>query len=189
MQFSILSRATFWKLAATLLMAAQTLGWIPSAQADPGTTATQSIDPDSIVECRRALREFDRFLDHNPLLEDELRVDPQLTTSQVFLGKTPELRDFFSTNPLVYEGLKIYPRYFLNRALMRHASLPLSFANLAPLKELFLQQPELQKALTKTPESIRDPAFLDSHPALFAVIRQHRALAEAFLPASALSAK
>ena len=170
-------------------MAAQSLGLIPAVHADSGAIADPPITPESIVECRRALREFDRFLDHNPLLEDELRLDPQLTTSAAFLGKTPLLSNFLSTNPRVADGLKIYPRYFLNRALLRQASIPLSFSSLAPFKDLFLQHPELQAELTKTPESIRDPAFLDSHPTLRGVILLHPALAEAFLPASALSAK
>ena len=182
---SILFRATTAKLTMAVFMAAQVLGWITYAQAgEPAPSATPPSAPpaNSLTAVRRALREFDRFLDHHPLMEDRLRLNPQLTVNSDFLGKNPELRDFLRANPNVSEGLKAYPRYFLNRALLRQASAPLAFAEFAPLRDLFQQQPKLERELEQNPESIRNPLFLESHPALRDVLEQHESLARVFLP-------
>jgi hypothetical protein len=133
---------------------------------------------------RRALREFDRFLDHHPLLEDRLRLDPKLTTDNSFMKENPELGIFLKANPNIAEGLTIYPRYYINRALLRQANAPVPFRELAPFKELFQQHPDLEKELTKNPELIRDPAFLDSHAALRDFLVQHPTLAQVFLPST-----
>ena len=176
------------KLSVAVFMAAQMLGWVTCAQAlgvsgAPAPSPAPPL-PNSLPAVRRALREFDRFLDHHPLLEDQLRLDPSLTANKAFLKKNPELRDFLRANPNVVEGLKVYPRYFLNRALLRQASAPLPFAEFAPLRDLFLQQPKLEQELTANPESIRDPVFLESHAALRDCLVQHAALARVFLPPS-----
>jgi hypothetical protein len=166
-------------------MAAQVLGWITYARAGepaPSAASPSSPPPNSLPAAQRALREFDRFLDHHPLMEDRLRLDAQLTANPDFLKKNPELRDFLRANPNVTEGLKAYPRYFLNRALLRQASAPLPFSEFAPIRDLFQQQPNLEQELKANPESIRDPAFLESHPALRDVLVQHEPLGRAFLP-------
>jgi hypothetical protein len=185
---SILFRLPIMKLTVALLTAAQMLGWISYAQASesPGSTAPPPPPPppDSRSAMREALREFDRFLDHHPVLEDQLRLDPQLIASRAFAEKNPGLRDFLRANPNASEGVKLYPRYFLYRALLRQASAPVPFKELAPFRELFQQQPKLEQELTENPELIRDPAFLESHPALRDCLIQHPALARVFLPPS-----
>lgn len=188
MLYSSLSRSTTAKLTMAVFMAVPMPGWIPSAHAGEPAGSTASLSAPPLPTSRpavwRALREFDRFLDHHPLLEDQLRVHPQLSTNQAFLKENPELSDFLRANSKVAEGLKIYPRYYLNRALLREASAPVSFQALAPFKDLFQQQPELERALTRNPELIRDPVFLESHPALRDVLVQHPVLAQVFLPPS-----
>jgi len=167
-----------------LLASACLLGAIPIARgahnAGVETSPAPSLSDNSRTLVRRALREFDRFLDHHPLMEEQLRQSPQLTADATFLDKSPELEEFFAANPKVVEGLAVYPRYFLNRALMRQASAPVTFADLAPFKELFQQQPALQVELNRNPELVRDPAFQQSHPALINFFGQHPALARVF---------
>jgi len=182
---SILSRPVAGKLVMAVFMAAQMLGWITYAQAgEPAAPVATppAPPPNSLPAVRRALREFDRFLDHHPLLEEQLRLHPRLAANADFLEKTPELRDFLRANPKAAEGLQMYPRYFLNRALLRQANAPLAFADLAPLRDFFVQHPQLEWELTKNPELIRDHVFLDTHPALRDVLTQNPALARVFLP-------
>lgn len=140
----------------------------------------------AVAAKRSALREYDRFLDHHPLLEDELRLDPSLTLNSAFLTKTPELRGFMRSNPRVADGLALYPRYYLNRALLRQASAPLAYAELSPLWDLFVQDIRLEKELKTNPELIRDPTFLDVRPALHECLTTHAALARVFLPSPSL---
>ena len=184
MFYGLLSRLFTAKLTIGFLMVAQMLGWITYARAEEpaGSTTATPQQSSSSPEVRRALREFDRFLDHHPLLEDRLRLDPQLSADKVFMGKNPELSDFLRANPNIMEGLRIYPRYYLNRALLRQASAPVSFHELAKFKDLFLQQPKLEQELTRNPELIRDPAYLESHVAVRNFLGQNPALARVFLP-------
>jgi hypothetical protein len=59
-----------------------------------------------------------------------------------------------------------------------------AFHELAPFKILFEQQPTLEHELTKNPESIRDPVFVKSHPALRDFFDQHPTIARVFLSPS-----
>jgi hypothetical protein len=172
------------KLILGALIAAQMFGVLIYGQANEPAAESPAPQPDSRREVRRALREFDRFLDHHPLLEDQLRTNPQLTDSQPFLKKNPELRDFLAANPNVTEGLKIYPRYFLFRGLLREASAPVSFKELAAFKDLFERQPKLQQALNENPELIRDPVFLEANAVLRDFLLHQPALAQVFLPST-----
>jgi hypothetical protein len=143
--------------------------------------AVTTTPPNALTTVRRALREFDRFLDHHPLLEDELRLNPALAEDPAFLEKNPELREFLGANREVREGLKLYPRYFLYRALLRQASVPLRFSEIARLKDVFDRQPSLERALVQRPESIRDPEFLGAHAPLRDFLTLHPILGQAFL--------
>jgi len=180
------TRTLIAPLTFTVCLAAQMLGWIATAHAE--ATAPSPPTPEARSAVRPALREFDRFLDHHPLLEDKIRRNSPLIANPAFLKKNPELRDFLKANPKVAEGLKVYPRYFLNRGLLRQASAPVSFKELGAFKDLFQQQPKLELALTAAPELIRDPEYLKSHPALHDFLVGHPALAQVFLPPPALAA-
>jgi hypothetical protein len=186
MYAAIPSRHSAVRFIAFLMLCILMPSWIacaqttaPAAPASPPATTPPATSP---PEVRRALRDFDRFLDHHPLLEDRLRLKPGLSTDASFLQANPELRDFLRVNPHVAEGLTIYPRYYLNRALQRQASEPVSFRDLGTLKELFQQQPNLEQELNRNPESIRDPGFLSSHAGLRDFLLQRPPLAKVFLP-------
>ncbi|MEO6996211.1 MAG: hypothetical protein ABI273_21590 [Lacunisphaera sp.] len=128
----------------------------------------------------RALREFDRFLDHHPLPEDDLRINPTLITDRSYLGQHTELNEFLAANPEVLRGLRVYPRYYLFRALLRQASIPVRYSEIAQLKRVFDIQPEVENALNRDPESIRSPTFLRAHAPLYDFINTHAILRNAF---------
>ena len=166
---------------AAVLLAFQAFGWIAPIH------ASEIIGPAPLTsgptpKVRDALREYDRFLDHHPSLEDQLRLSPRLAADPAFLGKNPELQAFLTANPEVTVGLQAYPHYYLNRALLRQASGPLPSADFAPLRDLFQQEPKLEQLLKGKPELIRNPLFLKTHPALHNVLTGNPALARVFLP-------
>lgn len=154
---------------------------LPAAQADDPAAASPSAHQEH-SEARLALRELDRFLDHHPLIEADLRLNPALVGDANYLRSNPDLRDFLRGNSGVQSGLQIYPRYFLFRALLRQASAPLRFADIAPLKELLDRQPEIEARLVANPGLIRDAAFLAAHSALQEFLRRNPALERVFLP-------
>lgn len=151
----------------------------PRRAAEPfGTTS---------VAVRRALRDFDRFLDHHPLLEDELRLNPRLATRPDYLEANPELREFLRASPDVAQGLALHPRYFLYRALLRQASAPLPYHDVIQFGDVLDQQPDAEKELVRNPSVIRDESFLRSHPLLRDFILQRPGLAKVFLPPPAVA--
>lgn len=173
------------KLPAAILVGAQMLGWITYAETTeppPAAAPLPLAPPNSLPIVRRALREFDRFLDHHPLIEDHLRRHPPLVSSPDFLEKNPELRDFLRSMPGIVEGLRVYPRYFLNRALLRQANAPLAFSEFAPLRDVFQREPRCEQELNENPERIRDADYLNAHPALRRALVESPALARVFLP-------
>jgi hypothetical protein len=185
---SLLGRIHLVKLTTIVVMAAQLLGWVTLAQASDAPPPVVP-PPDELTTVRRALREFDRFLDHHPLLEDDLRLNPALIRDSNYLKKNPELRTFAGANPDVLSGLKIFPRFFLFRAVLREANAPLRYADIAQLKDVLDQQPALERALNQNPELIRDPAFLQAHAPLREFFTQHAALGQVFLPRREFPAK
>jgi hypothetical protein len=138
--------------------------------------------PDDAIEQRRALRELDRFLDHHPLLEDELRLSPALRTDARFLAANPDLRGFLATLPDLSAALQTYPRYFLYRALLREALAPLKHSEIALLGELLDKEPALERSLIRRPAAIRDAPFLAAHPSLRDFLQAHPPLDRVFLP-------
>jgi hypothetical protein len=191
MLIAFLNRLFFSKFLPTAIMVAQLLGWVTFSQAAESSSANPPPPPPPVAPrtVRRALREFDRFLDHHPLPEDELRRDPALMTNHAFLDGNPELGNFLNTNPEVLTGLKTYPRYFLYRALLRQASVPLRYSEIAEFKALFDSQPGLEQALVRNPELVRDPRFLQASAPLHDFIVQHPVLKDAFLSRLSLSDK
>jgi hypothetical protein len=138
--------------------------------------------PVDVTEQRRALREFDRFLDHHPLLEDELRLSPALRTDTRFLAANPDLRGFLVTMPELPAALQTYPRYFLYRALLREALAPLKHSEIARLGDLLDQEPALERSLIRRPAAIRDAPFLAAHASLRDFLQTHPPLDRVFLP-------
>jgi hypothetical protein len=128
------------------------------------------------------LREFDRFLDHHPLLEDELRLNPALRTDAHFLTANPDLRTFLATMPELPAALHTYPRYFLYRALLREAFAPLKHSEIAHLGELLDKDPALERLLVHRPAAIRDAPFLAAHTSLRDFLQTHPPLDRVFLP-------
>lgn len=177
------------KLIAVTFTVLQAFGVIVRGEPPPSSPQGEHAAPPSSptqthAVVRQALRELDRFLDHHPLLEDDLRQNRELVSNQDYLKRNPELCDFLKTHPDALVGLKTFPRYFLYRALLRQASGPLRYIEIAQLKDVFDQQPTIERALDEKPELIRDPTFLQSHPNLREFLVDHPVLGKVFLPST-----
>jgi hypothetical protein len=128
------------------------------------------------------LRELDRFLDHHPLIESDLRVDPSLLENQGYLKKNPALHQFLLTNPELGAALQTVPRHFLHRALRREANVPIKWSEVAQLDAFLDQHPAIEQQLVRRPALILKPDFLAAETQLREFLVQHDALARGFLP-------
>ena len=178
-------RPSFARIGLLALGFAQ--GFIAQAKA---SDATPSSPPPTaaITDQRRAafqlLRELDRFLDHHPLIENDLRPDPALLESAAYLEIHPALRQFLETNPEVSAALKSEPRHLLHRALRREANVPLKWSEVVQLDAFLNRSPAVERQLTSDPALIRAPGFLATRPQLREFLAQNTALARGFLPAA-----
>jgi hypothetical protein len=153
--------------------------------ASAGETANPAPPPaagDETSHARQALRELDRFLDHHPLLEDDLRLVPARLTDAEYLQAHPELREFLAANPGVVPALASEPRHILHHALMQQASEPLRWSEIMQLDPVLDAAAPLEHELARRPELIHDDAFQRANARLREVLTTHPALGRAFLP-------
>ena len=183
--FPVTFRPSFARVGLLALGFAQ--GFIAQAEA---SDATPSSPPPTaaITDQRRAsfqlLRELDRFLDHHPLVEGDLRPDPALLESAPYLERHPALRQFLDANPAVSATLKSEPRHLLHRALRREANVPLKWSEVVQLDAFLNRSPAVERQLTGNPALIRATGFLATRPQLREFLAQNAALARGFLPAA-----
>jgi hypothetical protein len=176
------------RFRARLAGVAAIVVWLEAA-ATPALAAESTNPPpavsDEMRRARQALRELDRFLDHHPLLEDDLRLAPARLGDADYLQSHPELRDFLAANPGVVPALAHEPRHILHRALMLQASEPLRWSEIVQLDPLLDAVAPLEHELARRPELIHDEAFQRTHARLRELLTAHPALGRAFLPAGA----
>jgi hypothetical protein len=178
----IRSRRAIAKTLLLLLLAVQAAGVIAriSASASSLRPTQASMPAEKALSVADATRALDRFLDHHPLLEEKLRMSPRLVRDEAFLAQNPDLRDFARSNPPAIARLSTERRHLLYRALLRQANVLLPMRELATFGELFDREPALERELNENPEFIREPEFLNRHPALHEFLLQRPRLGVVF---------
>jgi hypothetical protein len=171
-----LRQRPFLRIALLAIAASLATGCISFA-------AAETAAPDEpLHKAHRLLRELDRFLDHHPLLENDLRLDPRRAIDPVYLSKDPDLQSFLADNPDVIQALQMEPRHFLHRALIREANAPLRYSDIAQLDPFFEAQPAIEREIVANPSRIRDRDYLGLHPPLRDFLTQHSLLCRVFQP-------
>jgi hypothetical protein len=148
----------------------------------PVVVADGAVPDETLQHAHRLLRELDRFLDHHPLLENDLRLDTSLSADRHFLCENPDLRNFLTINPDIVRALEMEPLHLLHRALIREANAPLKYSEVAQLDPLFSANPVIERDLIEKPERIRDRDYLNLHPLLGDFLSQHPLLSRVFQP-------
>ena len=163
-------------------------GVIPRIEATDERHSSPPPPPTAIADERRAafqmLRELDRFLDHHPLIEIDLRLDPMLLENAAYLESHPGLRQFLAANPDVSATLKSEPRHLLHRALLREANALLKWSEVIQLDAFLDRNPTVERQLVRDPALILTPDFLAAEPRLRDFLARNAALARGFLPAT-----
>jgi hypothetical protein len=171
-----LLRFVGWRISLLTITAGLTASDVSLVAADA------TVPNETRHQAHRLLRELDRFLDHHPLLENDLRRDLTLIADRDCLAKNPPLRAFLDSNPGVIPALQLEPRHFLHRALLREANTPLRFGDVAQLDPFLVTQPAIEQEIVDNPSRIHERVFLDRHPALSDFLIEHPLLNRAFLP-------
>ena len=162
---------------STLVTAAWlTLAAPPPALAGPGS------DTEGRHHVHRQLCQLDRFLDHHPLIENDLRLTPSLATDNAYLGSNPALQHFLTADPEVIGSLQSEARHLLHRALIRESNTPIQETDVAQLDPLFAEQPAIERQLVEDPARIRDSTYVALHPELGAFLEGHPFLKHVFQP-------
>lgn len=162
------------------------LGFVPRTGAVESSPAAPPPSPPPITEQRRAsfhlLHELDRFLDHHPLIENDLRVDVTLLENEAYLSRNPPLRQLVAIHPTMGATLRSEPRHLLHRALLREANVPLKWSEAAQLDDFLDQHPVIEHQLATDPMLIRTAGYLAAEPQLRAFLEQNATLSRGFLP-------
>ena len=186
MTFPACLRPSFARLVMVFLGSAPGLSSLMAAGDEPHPVPSPA--PAAITDQRRAtieaLRELDRFLDHHPLIEVDLRLESCLLESPAYVERHPALHQFLTTNPEVGPVLQTEPRHLLRRALRREANTPLRWSDVIRLDAFFDQNAAVEQQLVRNPALILTPGFLAAEPKLREFLAQDAALARGFLPAA-----
>ncbi len=153
------------------------------ASAAPATT-----NPNSGMAAE--VNRFGKFLDTHPAIEARLRENAALLNDPVFLKNHPPLANFLTEHPNVRGALANRPRWFIHRELTRPtpAPAPASPAQVAELDRFLDQHPDISRQLAEKPQLLRQPQFLNSHPALRDYVKQHPDLVRPATPPKANAA-
>jgi hypothetical protein len=168
----------FWLLRVALLGLAGCL----SVRLPAFAAADDAMEEIALHQAHRLLRQLDRFLDHHPLMENDLRLEPKVMTDRQYLGGHPDLQAFLAANPDIVRTLQLEPRHFLHRALLREASVPLKYSEVAQLDPFFETHPAIEREIVQNPAHIRDREYLRLHPALADYLVQRPLLNRVFQP-------
>jgi hypothetical protein len=167
-----------WLVAgAVLALAAAPLRAAESAPAELPILST-----DDVV--KKELLDLDKLLASNPALEEKLRANVDRLTEDTFRAENPDIDNLLKVRPNLGRALKSEQNFFITRALARNAKAPMLKKDVAEFDKFLVRNPDVRKALQKSPRQIMQPDFLIAHPALAKFLEEHPALSSVLLQRS-----
>ena len=152
---------------------------LPLFAQDPSAAATTPAATSSGPIAKGELGNFGKFLARHPDIEARLRENPALANDAAFQKNHPEFAKYLTKHPNVAADLSAKPRWFIHRELARQAATPMTRAQVVAFDKFLDQHPNLAGDLAKNPQSLRDPAYLDSHAELNEYLKSHPGTASA----------
>jgi phage-related protein len=128
---------------------------------------------------------FDRFLDSNPEVAEQLRKDPALMKNDEFRENHPALKEFLQQHPGIREEFAENPNAFMRqeRRFDRREDGrdgDVMHAQLARMDQFLDGHPEIAEQLRKDPGLMKSDEFTKNHPALQEFLQQHPGIREEF---------
>jgi hypothetical protein len=151
-----------------------------AAQSTPAQDARSAQDRDAN---REELANFDRFLDINREIADQLRKDPSLVDNREFVTNHPALQTYLQDHPAVREAIRQNPDPFM-RAEDRldrrdyNRDRDANRAELANFDRFLDSHREISEQLRKDPSLVDNQEFVKNHPALQTYLQAHPGVRE-----------
>lgn len=142
---------------------------------------------------RRALAEFDQFLNHHPWIAHKLWQKPSRANSKDFQEDNPELKYWLENHPWARNQLRIDARGFMERErdFERNGGRYASYreygpwnseatqAQMAQFSQFLDDNPGLARQLARNPSQVDDPGYVRHHKELREFLESHPAVRDA----------
>jgi|SRR5437660_4543639 len=145
----------------------------------PGVAFAQQRGDKDITQSE--LRNFDAYLDQHPDVRSDLAKDPTLIDNPAYLNKHPHLKEFLEQHPNTRRELKENPRAFMQRekgfekgeAGEASHKTDITQSELRNWDEYLDRHSDVRADLSKNPNLIDDPKYLNDHPHLKEFLEKH----------------
>ena len=123
---------------------------------------------------RTELTNFDRYLDRNPQVANDLKQNPSLINNAGYLQGHPGLQQFLSQHPGVAEEARENPNQLVHREnRFDNSGRDLSRRQDAGLDQFLDNHKDVARDLRKNPSLANDPNFLAKHPGFQQYLSSH----------------
>jgi len=124
------------------------------------------------------LASFDRFLDSQPDLAQQLRKDPSLIDNQQFVESHPALQQYLQGHPQFREEFDQNPNAFMRQE--QGFDRRTDRAEVVEMDEFLDKHPEIAQQVRKNPSLVSNEEFIENHPALQEFLKGHPQLSADF---------
>jgi hypothetical protein len=170
MKTKIMATKAGWKSAVMILSTALCVGAMAPRASAQGVPANPDINWGEVST-------FDAFLDHHPLVAQQLSVNPGLVRNEEYLERHQDLRNFLNTNPAVRDELTETPGWFMQRETqyrtLESTNGGLNRVEMDNLDRYLDTHPDVARELAARPGLADNHEYLEQHPELREFLGRH----------------
>jgi hypothetical protein len=159
-----------WKSAVMILSTALCVGAMAPRASAQGVPANRDINWGEVSA-------FDAYLDHHPIMAQQLSANPGLVRNEEYLERHQDLRNFLNTNPAVRDELTETPGWFMNRETqyrtLESTNGGLNRVEMDNLDRYLDTHPDVARELASRPGLADNHEYLEQHPELREFLVRH----------------
>jgi hypothetical protein len=170
MKTNIKATKAGWKSAVMILSTALCVGAMAPRASAQGVPANRDINWGEVST-------FDAFLDHHPMIAQQLSANPGLVRNNEYLERHQDLRNFLNTNPTVRDELTETPGWFMQRETqyrtLESTNGGLNRVEMDNLDRYMDTHPDVARELAARPGLADNHEYLEQHPELREFLARH----------------
>jgi hypothetical protein len=159
-----------WKSAVMILSTALCVGAMAPRASAQGVPANRDINWGEVSA-------FDAYLDHHPVMAQQLSANPGLVRNEEYLERHQDLRNFLNTNPSVREEFTETPGWFMQREsqyqTLERTNGGLNRVEMDNLDRYLDTHPGVARELAARPGLADNHEYLEQHPELRVFLVRH----------------